>query len=210
MSIEERLIEMLLLQDETNSKVFPDWRYRLKSRNFRTAQVVEAGELADHLGYKWWSQKESNLDQARMEMVDIWHFLLSEWMLAGKDATHWAGDIQLHVSSNVAREVNIQEALDFLPNLMDFCSTIGNQSKWFWIIAERLGITFNWLYKHYVGKAALNRFRWANSYGSGYQKIWNGREDNEHLTEILATLDDEHVGIETITALLQERYAERG
>ena len=80
----------------------------------------------------------------------------------------------------------------------------------FGLLCDNLGITFDWLYKHYVGKAALNRFRWANSYGSGYRKIWHGREDNEHLTEILATLDDEQVGIETITTLLQERYAERG
>lgn len=83
MYVKEKLVEMLLLQDETNRKVFPDWRYRLTATDFRVAFLVEAGELADHLGYKWWSQKEPDLDQARMEAVDMWHFLMSEWMLSG-------------------------------------------------------------------------------------------------------------------------------
>ena len=37
----------------------------------------------------------------------------------------------------------------------------------------------------YLGKAALNRFRWSNGYGSEYIKGWDGREDNEYLSEII-------------------------
>ena len=37
----------------------------------------------------------------------------------------------------------------------------------------------------YLGKAALNRFRWSNGYGSEYIKEWDGREDNEYLSEII-------------------------
>lgn len=208
MYVREKLVEMLMLQDETNRKVFPDWRYRLTVTNFRVAFLVEAGELADHLGYKWWSQKEPDLDQARMEAVDMWHFLMSEWMLSGSKLDSLLTVTQtLPISTIVIQRTLARSCVSMLltqgGDLMAVMSRFG-------LLCANLGITFDWLYKHYVGKAALNRFRWANSYGSGYQKIWNGREDNEHLTEILATLDDEHVGIETITALLQERYAERG
>ena len=208
MYVKEKLVEMLLLQDETNRKVFPDWRYRLAATDFRVAFLVEAGELADHLGYKWWSQKEPDLDQARMEAVDMWHFLMSEWMLSGFGLDQLLVVTQplptsAPTTQRALARTHVSTLLTQGGNLMTVMSRFG-------LLCANLGITFDWLYKHYVGKAALNRFRWANSYGSGYQKIWNGREDNEHLTEILATLDDEQVGLETITTLLQERYAERG
>jgi len=36
----------------------------------------------------------------------------------------------------------------------------------------------------------LNIFRQDNGYKDGsYQKVWDGREDNEHLADVLATLD---------------------
>lgn len=208
MYVKEKLVEMLMLQDETNRKVFPDWRYRLTVTDFRVAFLVEAGELADHLGYKWWSQKEPDLDQARMEVVDMWHFLMSEWMLSGLGLDSLLPIIQpLPTGTPDTQRTRARSCVSMLLTQSGDLTAVMSR---FGLLCAHLGITFNWLYKHYVGKAALNRFRWANSYGSGYQKIWNGREDNEHLTEILATLDDEQVSIETITALLQERYEERG
>ena len=46
------------------------------------------------------------------------------------------------------------------------------------------------LFDLYIGKNVLNRFRQDNGYKSGtYQKVWSGREDNEHLIEALAQLD---------------------
>lgn len=208
MYVREKLVEMLMLQDETNRKVFPDWRYRLTVTDFRVAFLVEAGELVAHLGYKWWSQGEPDLSQARMEVVDMWHFLMSEWMLSRLELDSLLDVIRtLPVSApNTQRGFSRAYASMLLTKSED----LRTLAQRFGLLCSSLGITFNWLYKHYVGKAALNRFRWANSYGSGYQKIWNGREDNEHLTEILATLNDEQVSIETITALLQERYDERG
>lgn len=208
MYVKEKLVEMLLLQDETNRKVFPDWRYRLTATDFRVAFLVEAGELADHLGYKWWSQKEPDLDQARMEAVDMWHFLMSEWMLSGFELDRLLIVTQsLSTSASTTQRALARSRVSMLltqgGDLMAVATRFG-------LLCDDLGITFDWLYKHYVGKAALNRFRWTQSYGSGYQKIWNGREDNEHLTEILATLEDEQVSIETITTLLQERYEDRG
>ena len=50
----------------------------------------------------------------------------------------------------------------------------------------------NWLelYRQYVGKNVLNVFRQDHGYKAGtYIKIWNGREDNEHLVEILDMAD---------------------
>ena len=49
---------------------------------------------------------------------------------------------------------------------------------------------FDQLYIAYVGKNVLNFFRQDHGYQDGsYHKQWGGREDNEHLVEIVAKLD---------------------
>ena len=51
-------------------------------------------------------------------------------------------------------------------------------------------ISWTELYCQYVGKNVLNMFRQDKGYKEGtYQKIWNGREDNEYLVEIIGSLD---------------------
>ena len=51
-------------------------------------------------------------------------------------------------------------------------------------------MTFEDLYSGYVGKNVLNFFRQDHGYQDGtYKKIWDGREDNEHLVELVAELD---------------------
>ena len=51
-------------------------------------------------------------------------------------------------------------------------------------------LDFDALYTAYVGKNVLNFFRQDHGYKEGtYIKNWAGREDNEHLVEVLASLD---------------------
>ena len=46
------------------------------------------------------------------------------------------------------------------------------------------------LFKQYTGKNVLNVFRQDHGYKAGsYIKIWDGREDNEHLVEVLDIVD---------------------
>lgn len=59
-------------------------------------------------------------------------------------------------------------------------------------IVEQAEMTSAMLFQQYVGKNILNFFRQDHGYKDGsYIKIWNGREDNEHLVEVLATTDDQ-------------------
>jgi hypothetical protein len=62
----------------------------------------------------------------------------------------------------------------------------------------------------YIGKNVLNRFRQDNGYQTGeYRKLWAGREDNEHLVELLAELQGEPEDLPTrLYAALTERYAD--
>ena len=53
-----------------------------------------------------------------------------------------------------------------------------------------LEMDFDHLYRMYVGKNVLNFFRQDHGYKDGsYIKVWGEREDNEHLAELLTTLD---------------------
>jgi hypothetical protein len=64
------------------------------------------------------------------------------------------------------------------------------------------------LYNQYIGKNVLNFFRQDNGYKEGtYIKIWDGREDNEHLVEILTRLDVNDPKLdETLYIALQSTY----
>jgi len=56
----------------------------------------------------------------------------------------------------------------------------------FFKACDAVGLSFEELYRLYIGKNALNQFRQEHGYKEGsYRKIWNGKEDNEVMQEIL-------------------------
>jgi len=61
-----------------------------------------------------------------------------------------------------------------------------------------------------VGKNVLNFFRQDHGYQDGtYIKEWQGREDNEHLSELLESLDATAAGFpEAVYEALTSRYAD--
>ena len=57
-------------------------------------------------------------------------------------------------------------------------------------IVEQCDMHADELYRQYVGKNVLNFFRQDNGYKEGtYKKEWQGREDNEHLVEVMNDLN---------------------
>ena len=51
-------------------------------------------------------------------------------------------------------------------------------------------LSFDELFRHYVGKNVLNFFRQDHGYKTGeYIKVWNGKEDNEVLMDVLRNTD---------------------
>ncbi|MEJ2019577.1 MAG: dUTP diphosphatase [Maritimibacter sp.] len=77
-------------------------------------------------------------------------------------------------------------------------STIQHQSADIGRFAQVMKVadlSFDELFKTYVGKNVLNFFRQDHGYKEGsYIKLWNGREDNEYLAEILSGLDADSPG----------------
>lgn len=75
MIAEDKLIAMLTMQGNLNATVNPDW---LKAGYpWHRAMMVEGVEALEHYGWKWWKRQEPDLVQARIELVDIWHFIMS-------------------------------------------------------------------------------------------------------------------------------------
>ena len=74
-------------------------------------------------------------------------------------------------------------------------------------LMNALPLTFDELFEIYVGKNVLNAFRQRHGYKEGgYVKVWNGREDNEHLAELLREMDS---AAPTFVADLEDALAAR-
>ena len=82
--------------------------------------------------------------------------------------------------------------------------------RFFWDLMLAAGLDFDSLYTSYVGKNVLNFFRQDHGYKEGsYIKNWADREDNEHLVEVLASLDHGAADFaDEVYAALALRYRE--
>ena len=180
-----QLLVMLEMQDAMNSRVNPDWRQA--GNEWYRAIWTECAEMLDHYGWKWWKHQEPDLEQVQLELVDIMHFAMSDYLLQDTDNSAVASRIEAEISAP-GSGTDMRVAIEAMAQ-----TTIANQSMHFSDFANIMALIemdFGQLYRTYVGKNVLNFFRQDHGYKDGsYIKVWNGREDNEHLAELLGTLD---------------------
>ncbi|WP_444937373.1 dUTP diphosphatase [Microbulbifer sp. JMSA004] len=203
--MKQQLQVMLTLQDQINTVVNENWR----EQNFAWYRAiwVESAELLDHYGWKWWKKQLPEMDQVKLELVDIWHFGLSLELQKGSPQ---------EVAEIMLKEFAGSEhtAGDFRENLESFTlNTLATKQFGVAGFAQLLAdaeMSFAELYQRYVGKNVLNRFRQDNGYKDGsYVKNWAGREDNEHLAEIAGLLDSSAADYsDQVYKALQTRYRE--
>jgi dimeric dUTPase (all-alpha-NTP-PPase superfamily) len=207
--MKQKIITMLELQDAMNSKVNADWRNA--GYEWYRAIWMESSEMLEHYGWKWWKKQDADVMQVKLEVVDIVHFALSIRLVQGdgqgRTLDAIAGDIAADFENPNASD-DIKTSIELLAK-----ETLINQGAHFSIIAgimDHLSMPFDELHEIYVGKNVLNMFRQDNGYKEGhYIKMWNGREDNEHLAEILNTLDSNATSFKNdIYAALELAYPE--
>ena len=182
----QALENMLVMQDRMNSRVHENW----EAQNFEWYRAIwtECAELIEHYGYKWWKKQEADMEQVRLEVIDIWHFGLSALFGNGKSIETIAGEIEAELANFHASSLGVREATEALA--LHALDTRGFSPSRFWQLMQASGLDFDALYGAYVGKNVLNFFRQDHGYKSGtYTKIWGGREDNEHLAEVVLALD---------------------
>ena len=181
----QQLTNMLELQNAMNTKVHEDWA----GQNYAWYRAIwlECGELVEHHGYKWWKHQEPDMEQVRLEIVDIWHFGLS-MLFDGRAIADIAAQMYADIQKQELDILDILGATEALAE--NVLVTRQFKLRYFWQLLFAAGMDFDELYKRYIGKNVLNFFRQDNGYKDGtYKKTWNGREDNEHLTEIQDALD---------------------
>ena len=203
--MQNKLLIMLELQDAMNARVNSAWREA--NNEWYRAIWTESAEMLDHYGWKWWKHQQPDLDQVRLELVDIFHFAMSDYLLQSDDNSAVASRI-LQEMGNPGSIADIRLAIESMAQ-----STIANKSMHFSIfgnIMQLIEMDFEQLYRMYVGKNVLNFFRQDHGYKDGsYIKVWQGREDNEHLAELLTLLDSESTDFKNeVYQQLQARYPE--
>lgn len=182
-----QLLAMLKLQDTMNTKVHCDWREQ--KFDWYRAIWVESAELLDHYGWKWWKKQEPDVEQVILELIDIWHFGLSDLLQRGTSVEDIAESLIPYMEAPPSAQ-----GFDFKETLETFTLDILQQKSFnvelFRGLMDGMDLSFEQLYRSYVGKNVLNIFRQNHGYKTGsYIKVWSGREDNEHLVDVLETLD---------------------
>jgi dimeric dUTPase (all-alpha-NTP-PPase superfamily) len=201
--MQDQLLVMLEMQDAMNARVNPDWRQA--GNAWYRAIWTECAEMLDHYGWKWWKHQQPDLEQVQLELVDIMHFAMSDYLLREADSDAVAARIEAELS-DPRQYPDIRVAIEAMAQ-----STIAQQSMHFSDFAGIMALiemNFDQLYCTYIGKNVLNFFRQDHGYNDGsYIKIWNGREDNEHLVEVLASLDSASANFrKDVYHGLQQRY----
>lgn len=202
-----KIMTMLQLQDRMNSIVDADWRER--KREWYRAIWVESAEMMDHYGWKWWKKQQPDMAQVHLELVDIWHFGLS-YVIEQTPSLAAAAEYLVAEADESADPDPDKCDLRVVIELFSFV-TIKEQSfapALFYDLMKVSGLTFDQLFTMYVGKNVLNIFRQDHGYKDGtYVKVWDGREDNEYLVEIMESLDSNDTNFaDQVYAGLKQKY----
>jgi dimeric dUTPase (all-alpha-NTP-PPase superfamily) len=182
--VQNQLKVMLELQNAMNTRVHNEWRDQ--GFEWYRAIWIESAELMDHYGWKWWKHQKPDIEQVKLELIDIWHFGLSI-LLVNKISID-------SITEQVTDALKVEADGDFKIALESFTAHTLSKKDFsvslFVTLLKGMDMTFEDLYSGYVGKNVLNFFRQDHGYQDGtYKKIWDGREDNEHLVELVTELD---------------------
>lgn len=204
--MKQALATMLTLQDAMNARVHPHW-YEQDFAWYR-ALWIECAELMDHYGYKWWKAQQPDMPQVHMEVVDIWHFGMSALLVGNRDIPALAVALEAQIRAHAVADADLRTATEALARetLISRGFPVGE----FLDVMHAAKLTFEELYTTYVGKNVLNTFRQDNGYQDGsYRKLWQGREDNEHLHDLLGLLDSTSATFpDDLYAALARRYSD--
>lgn len=194
---------MLEMQNAMNTKVHAEWFNQ--GFEWYRAIWVECAEMLDHYGWKWWKKQTPDTEQVILELVDIFHFGLSLRI----DGTTSYQEIAEQLTSELEQPMQAEDFKQTLELLA--ASAVANKTFDAAVFAgcmAQIGMDIDDLYRGYVGKNTLNFFRQDHGYKDGsYIKEWHGQEDNEHLVEVVKSLDINQANFaDLVYQGLKERY----
>jgi dimeric dUTPase (all-alpha-NTP-PPase superfamily) len=182
--------QMFTLQNELNNHTNgATWVNGLTKENRQISWYrciyMEAAEAIDSFNWKHWKDINVEPDWAniKVELVDIWHFIMSEAIRVG-DQSYANQYEEIDAIDDLDSEVLLQTlekilALSAQAKIENNDNAIRETIDLFFIALSHIGMDTKELYKRYVVKNQLNTFRQQNGYKEGsYIKIWGSVEDN--------------------------------
>ncbi len=198
-----QLATMLEMQNAMNEKIHPQWF----SQGFEWYRAiwVECAEMLDHYGWKWWKKQTPDTEQVILELVDIFHFGIA-MRIDGKTRYQALAEQLASEMAEPLQAEDFKQTLEILAGSAVVEKTFNARA--FAGCMAQIGMDLDDLYRGYVGKNTLNFFRQDHGYKEGtYHKIWHGKEDNEHLVEVVKSLDTSHPDFkERVYQGLEARY----
>lgn len=191
--IKKLIQKMFEKQDELNVHTNGlDWKQNKNLKWYR-AIWTECAELIDYTDWKWWKKEDFKLDDIKIELIDIWHFIMSE-MMKNTDIDTCVGTTIENFKCLFEKDnpVSPQEIQSRTEELAFF--TLRNCKcciEEFVKLCSSVNMDIEDIYKLYMGKNILNRFRQDFNYKKGtYKKIWNGKEDNFYLIQYINNIQE--------------------
>ena len=177
MSIFKKMVE---LQHQFNKQVAE--YYLDKNFNWNSAIIAESGELLDSLGYKWWKKQEPDIENVKVEAIDLLHFVISDRIQKNKKMYSEKESLEMTFVELYNEFNNVKVLRDYstLEDMIFYLiATNSYRINVMKRIFTKLEMSNEDVYIAYITKNCLNKFRQDNGYKDGsYIKNWNGREDN--------------------------------
>ena len=225
----DKILQMLQLQQQLNDATNGEGWEKGVTKNgkiidWKRCTYLECAELIESYPWKHWKNIDAKPDYAniKIEAVDTWHFIMSQALEDYKMKN--LGSIEdlaknintLSNFSNFTADItptkkNYYEQIEVVEVLMKtlFCDEATERLlETFIDVAVVSGLNLETLYKLYVGKNILNKFRQDHGYKDGsYIKIWNGEEDNVTMQRILER--NENITPKKLYESLEKSYPKR-
>lgn len=222
----KKLEEMLNLQEKLNTDTsWENWKEGITNKwkiiNWRRCIYMEMAEAIDSVSWKHWKNIEWWIDYEnfKIELVDIWHFLMSELLSYYylediisliEENTDYESETKLPKNWTKEDNEKIDDILDPYEVMMwmsllheDSDEFLANYVQAFFVCLDSAWVSFEDLYKLYIGKNVLNKFRQDHWYKEGtYKKIWNGEEDNVVMQRVI----NDFTGFQNIYNALKLEY----
>lgn len=214
---------MLTLQQQLNDSTNGiEWENGVtkqgKKIDWRRCIYLEAAELVESYPWKHWKNIDAQVDRANVEveLVDIWHFVMSEVLRVNRlndnlPIEELAIRLEDAIGTIDAEKIEDDyyaeiEAIELLITKLLCNFELVDFTKSYFELSRKLGLSSQRLYTLYIGKNILNIFRQDNGYKDGsYKKVWNGKEDNVVMQDILEENPD--ISSDGLYKKLQECYS---
>lgn len=182
---------MVNMQAKLNDYTIPGWRE--KHLDWESAIIAEGAELIDPI-YKWWKHGKPDVENMKVEIIDLMHFFMSYHMDAKATPVMIANEMSFQLEQMYSNAVSTFDPYAVIPVNKQFIKAVLNNelTHSFQHMSEMIVMffpDFDVFAKGYLVKNILNTFRQNNGYKDGsYIKMWNDEEDN-----VVAFREAEHI-----------------